>query len=80
MSVKSEVPIWFGQPSLQTANERGVDVLNGHLATLLTEFGPDYVVGTMPIQERVHQPVGAARWSVGRPCRDAGQLGQGLHA
>lgn len=52
-------PIWVGSPSLAEANERGVDVLNGHLGITLTELGPDYLVGTMPIEERVHQPAGA---------------------
>lgn len=51
--------IWFGDPSLDQANERGADVLNGHLGIMLTKLGPDFLVGTMPIEERVHQPAGA---------------------
>ena len=50
--------IWHGAPSLESANERGADVLNGRLGIELVELGEDYLVGRMPVDDRTRQPAG----------------------
>ena len=49
--------IWHGTPSLESANERGEEVLNGRLGMELVELGDDYLVGRMPsTPERASPP------------------------
>jgi 1,4-dihydroxy-2-naphthoyl-CoA hydrolase len=50
--------IWFANPTTEEANARLRPVLPGHIGIELTEFGPDYLRGTMPVDPRTHQPVG----------------------
>lgn len=50
--------IWFTSPTIEDANRRMQPVLGGHLGILFTEFGPDYLRGTMPVEPRTHQPMG----------------------
>jgi len=50
--------IWFASPSIEDANRRMQPVLGGHLGILFTEFGADYLRGTMPVEPRTHQPMG----------------------
>lgn len=50
--------IWFASPSIEDANRRMQSVLPGHLGIVLTEFGADYLRGTMPVEARTHQPMG----------------------
>jgi 1,4-dihydroxy-2-naphthoyl-CoA hydrolase len=50
--------IWFASPSIEDANRRMQPVLGGHLGILFTEFGTDYLRGTMPVEARTHQPMG----------------------
>ena len=50
--------IWFASPSIEDANRRMQPVLGGHLGILFTEFGDDFLRGTMPVEPRVHQPMG----------------------
>jgi 1,4-dihydroxy-2-naphthoyl-CoA hydrolase len=50
--------IWFASPTVEDANRRMGSVLAGHLGILFTEFGEDYLRGTMPVEPRVHQPMG----------------------
>jgi 1,4-dihydroxy-2-naphthoyl-CoA hydrolase len=52
------MPIWFASPSIDDANRRMQPVLGGHLGILFTEFGEDYLRGTMPVEPRTHQPMG----------------------
>jgi 1,4-dihydroxy-2-naphthoyl-CoA hydrolase len=52
------MPIWFANPSIDDANRRMQPVLAGHLGILFTEFGDDYLRGTMPVEPRTHQPMG----------------------
>jgi 1,4-dihydroxy-2-naphthoyl-CoA hydrolase len=47
--------IWFANPSIEDANSRMQPVLGGHLGIRFTEFGPDYLRGTMPVEARTHQ-------------------------
>ncbi len=50
--------IWHGTPSLESANERGAEALNGLLGMELVELGDDYLVGRMPVDARTRQPAG----------------------
>lgn len=50
--------IWFASPTTEAANERMRGVMPGHLGIVLTEFGADYLSGTMPVEPRTHQPMG----------------------
>jgi 1,4-dihydroxy-2-naphthoyl-CoA hydrolase len=52
------MPIWFAQPTVDEANRRLAHVLPGHMGILLTEFGEDFLSGTMPVEPRNHQPAG----------------------
>ena len=52
------MPIWFASPNVDEANQRMRNVLPGYLGIQLTEFGDDYLRGTMPVEPRVHQPMG----------------------
>jgi 1,4-dihydroxy-2-naphthoyl-CoA hydrolase len=52
--------IWFGTVTLDHARRmfgRGGD-LASHLGIELTEIGPDYLRGTMPVDARTRQPFG----------------------
>lgn len=50
--------IWFTSPTIEDANRRLQHVMPGHLGIALTEFGADYLRGTMPVEPRTHQPMG----------------------
>jgi 1,4-dihydroxy-2-naphthoyl-CoA hydrolase len=50
--------IWFASPTIDDANQRMTKVMPGHLGILFTEFGEDFLRGTMPVEPRVHQPMG----------------------
>jgi 1,4-dihydroxy-2-naphthoyl-CoA hydrolase len=50
--------IWFASPSIEDANARMQPVLGGHLGIRFTEFGADFLRGTMPVEPRTHQPMG----------------------
>jgi 1,4-dihydroxy-2-naphthoyl-CoA hydrolase len=50
--------IWFANPTIEAANKSMEKVLPGHLGILFTEFGPDYLRGTLPAEPRNHQPMG----------------------
>jgi 1,4-dihydroxy-2-naphthoyl-CoA hydrolase len=50
--------IWFASPSIEDANRRMQPVLGGHLGIRFTEFGADFLRGTMPVEPRTHQPMG----------------------
>ena len=50
--------IWFASPTLDDANRRMAPVLGGHLGIQFIEFGEDFLRGTMPVEPRVHQPMG----------------------
>ena len=50
--------IWFTNPTVEDANRRMEPVLGGHLGIRFTEFGDDYLRGTMPVEPRTHQPMG----------------------
>jgi 1,4-dihydroxy-2-naphthoyl-CoA hydrolase len=50
--------IWFASPTVEDANRHMQPGLGGHLGIRFTEFGDDYVRGTMPVEPRTHQPMG----------------------
>ena len=50
--------IWFTSPTIEDANRHMQPVLGGHRGILFTEFGADYLRGTMPVEPRTHQPMG----------------------
>jgi 1,4-dihydroxy-2-naphthoyl-CoA hydrolase len=50
--------IWFGNPTIEQAHAAHQGLLASHLGIRFTEFGADYLRGTMPVEPRVHQPMG----------------------
>lgn len=50
--------IWFAEPTVEAANRSMEHVLAGYLGIRFTEFGPDYLRGTMSVEPRTHQPMG----------------------
>ena len=50
--------IWFNQPSVEEFNSRPKNHIGAVLGIELTEIGDDYLKGTMPVDERTHQPYG----------------------
>jgi 1,4-dihydroxy-2-naphthoyl-CoA hydrolase len=50
--------IWRGTPSLEQLNARHESTLLRTLDIVFTELGDDFVRGTMPVDERTHQPYG----------------------
>jgi len=51
-------PIWFGKPDLDALTEMTAGTLASHLGIEYTEIGPDFLRGTMPVDERTMQPRG----------------------
>ena len=51
-------PIWFGKPDLDALAEMTAGTLAAHLGIAYTELGPDFLRGTMPVDERTMQPQG----------------------
>jgi 1,4-dihydroxy-2-naphthoyl-CoA hydrolase len=50
--------IWFASPTIEDANRHMQPVLGGYLGIRFTEFGADFLRGTMPVEPRTHQPMG----------------------
>lgn len=50
--------IWFTNIDLEKANEVNKNCCVEHLGIILTEVGEDYLVATMPVDERTKQPFG----------------------
>jgi 1,4-dihydroxy-2-naphthoyl-CoA hydrolase len=50
--------IWFGSPTVEQAHGAHMGLLASHLGIEFTEFGPDFLRGRMPVEPRVHQPMG----------------------
>lgn len=46
------------QVSIEEINRFADNTLIGHLGILCTEIGEDYVVATMPVNHKTHQPMG----------------------
>ena len=52
------MPIWFGKPTIEDTQSRHVGLLASHLGIAFTEWGDDFLRGTMPVERRTHQPMG----------------------
>jgi 1,4-dihydroxy-2-naphthoyl-CoA hydrolase len=50
--------IWREQPKVETLNTLSKDTMLEQLDIRFTEVGDDYVVATMPVDARTHQPFG----------------------
>jgi len=50
--------IWFATPDIADMNRQMENTACSNLGIVITEAGDDYVVGTMPADERTFQPVG----------------------
>ncbi len=50
--------VWFKETSIELLNKRGRNTMVEFLNIKFTEIGNDYLVATMPITDRVRQPIG----------------------
>ena len=50
--------IWFKEFTAQQLNERGNNTMSEFLGIKFTEVGDNYMVATMPVNERTKQPIG----------------------
>jgi len=50
--------IWKWNPGPEGANAFAEQSMSGHIGLKITEIGPDYVRGTMPVDRRTVQPWG----------------------
>jgi len=50
--------IWHGTPTVEDANRRGQNTAVSHLGIEITEIGDDFLVGTMPVDDRSRQTFG----------------------
>ena len=51
--------IWFNRPDLERLNgQMNKGTIDDHLGIRYTEVGNDYIVGTMPADQRTFQPYG----------------------
>ncbi len=51
-------PIWKTPFTVQAMNQFGRNTANAHLGIEITEAGPDYLIGRMPVDARTKQPAG----------------------
>jgi len=50
--------IWKIKPDVNVINKFSQNTLASHLGIVVTEVGPDYIKGKMPVDERTKQPAG----------------------
>ncbi|WP_226666790.1 hotdog fold thioesterase [Microbulbifer aggregans] len=50
--------VWHGEPTLEEINRDLQGCMPGFIGMQMTEIGDDYLVGTMPVDERTRQPFG----------------------
>lgn len=50
--------IWHQAPTLESLNALSKNTLMEQIDIRFTEVGDDYIVGTMPVDARTHQPFG----------------------
>ncbi len=50
--------IWKQEPTLEQLNRRGAGTMVEHLDIRFTDFGPDYLSASMPVDHRTNQPIG----------------------
>lgn len=56
--------IWHKPFTIEEVNQRGSQCAIGHLGIELTEVGPDFLRGRMPVDQRTRQPAGALHGGV----------------
>jgi len=50
--------MWFKNFTVDDLNSRPKNHIGGLLDIRFTEIGEDFIIGTMPVDERTHQPAG----------------------
>jgi 1,4-dihydroxy-2-naphthoyl-CoA hydrolase len=50
--------IWFGNPTIDDVRKASSGLLSSHLGIEFTEFGDDFLRGTMPVAPRTRQNMG----------------------
>lgn len=50
--------MWFKNFTIDDLNSRPKNHIGGLLDIKFTEIGKDFIIGTMPVDERTHQPAG----------------------
>jgi 1,4-dihydroxy-2-naphthoyl-CoA hydrolase len=50
--------IWFGNPTIDGVRKASLNAMSSHLGIEFTEFGEDFLRGTMPVEARTRQPMG----------------------
>ncbi len=50
--------IWAKKPTLEAIQKQCENTMCDHLGMVFTEIGDDYLVATMPVDHRTHQPAG----------------------
>ena len=50
--------IWFGNPTIDDVRKESVGLLSSQLGIEFTEWGEDFLRGTMPVEPRTRQPMG----------------------
>lgn len=50
--------IWFANPTIEDVRSGSAVHLASHLGIVFTEFGDDFLRGTMPVDPRTRQPLG----------------------
>lgn len=50
--------IWKWQTTPEQMQQMAANSMSGHIGLKITEIGPDYVRGTMPVDQRTKQPYG----------------------
>lgn len=50
--------IWKWQTTPEQIQRTAANSMSGHIGLKITEIGPDYVRGTMPVDQRTKQPYG----------------------
>lgn len=50
--------IWFHDVTPQIVKDHTPPYMGDHVGLMITEIGPDYLTGTMPVSEKTIQPMG----------------------
>lgn len=58
MTESTVKPIWFKPHTVEQMNALSENTLSSRLGMEITAIGPDFVSGTMPVDERTRQPYG----------------------
>jgi len=50
--------IWFGNPTIESSNELAQGTIHDALGIVVTEIGDNFVMATLPVDQRTVQPFG----------------------